>query len=462
MARRSDCLLFVFFILLALCFFASKGADSGDLRTRFSVWTGSCCKFPDFSHYDHFTHTLSDKEFPTKDKNRRIVVIGDLHGMNSSLTALLNQISYDVRKDTLIHLGDLVTKATVDDSLAVLSFMATNKVLGVRGNNDQDVIQWRSWMDWILSQPGGRTWLEKVDKHWSDYEAAVEMGDVTAFDPWPSWLKKSDWGRKVPKGWKPLAQHYQVARAMSREHYEYLRSLPLILHAPAGHVFFVHAGLLAADPTRRPTHPKQPLSHWPSMINYKDDIPALREAQEFALLSEVPQNRDPLAVQNMRSVLSNGEVSRSNSKGTPFSDLWNEIMGRCSGFHSETELASVPRLTGNQENLAQLPCYPSTVVYGHAAVRGLDVKRWSIGLDSGCSYGRRLSALVLDAGSFHSEPYHAVDFPLEATHGSDPGSSSGALEQQIFDFPPEATDRFSPRIKFGHAGDARIVSVKCH
>jgi hypothetical protein len=263
--------------------------------------------------------------------------------------------------------------------------MASNKVLGVRGNNDQDVLQWRAWMDWIVSQPGGRKWLKSVDKNWSDYEAAVEKGDIFTFDPWPSWFKKADWGSKVPKGWKPLAQHYRVARAMSREHYEYLRSLPLVLHAPAAHVFFVHAGLLAADPTRRPTHPKQPLSHWPSLNHYRNDIPALREAQEFALLSEVPQNRDPWAVQNMRSVRSDGRISRSNSKGTPFSNLWNEIMGRCSGLHtSETSVASVPRLTGNQESLTRLPCYPSTVVYGHASVRDLDVKRWSIGLDSGC------------------------------------------------------------------------------
>lgn len=34
--------------------------------------------------------------------------------------------------------------------------------------------------------------------------------------------------------------------------------------------------------------------------------------------------------------------------------------------------------------LKKLPCYPSTVVYGHAAARGLDIKRWSKGLDSGC------------------------------------------------------------------------------
>ena len=42
-----------------------------------------------------------------------------------------------------------------------------------------------------------------------------------------------------------------------------------------------------------------------------------------------------------------------------------------------------------------MPCYPATVVYGHAASRDLDVRRWTVGLDTGCLYGRRLTALVL-------------------------------------------------------------------
>lgn len=48
-------------------------------------------------------------------------------------------------------------------------------------------------------------------------------------------------------------------------------------------------------------------------------------------------------------------------------------MSRCGGYKREL-----------QTSKAALPCYPSTVVYGHAASRGLDIKRWSIGLDSGC------------------------------------------------------------------------------
>ncbi|KAG2354541.1 Metallo-dependent phosphatase-like protein [Suillus spraguei] len=435
---------------------------AGDLRNRVSFWTSpSRSEFPDFSHYGNFTHTLSNEQWPTNDKDKRIIVIGDLHGMNESLTVLLNRISYDTQKDTLIHLGDLTTKGPVEDSLAVLSFMESNKILGVRGNNDQQVLEWRAWMDWIIAQQGGIEWLREVDDHWPDYKPVLEQGNKSAFDSWLSSMKKPDWGNRVPKDWKPLGDHYKVARAMSRSQYSYLQSLPLVLYAPTGHVFFVHAGLLAADPNRILSHPKQPLSHWPSIEQC--DIPSIRKAQELALLSEIPQNKDPWVVQNIRSVLENGKPTRSNKKGTPFSDLWNEIMNKCSGFQSpDSRSGSVTRLTGYQES--HLPCYPSTVVYGHAAARGLDVKRWSIGLDTGCSYGRNLSALVLDASSSSSSSRASgndtFDLPSEGTDRfhAEP-LFPGPVKHHTLDALPSKTDF---RIKFGHAGEARLISVECH
>lgn len=56
-----------------------------------------------------------------------------------------------------------------------------------------------------------------------------------------------------------------------------------------------------------------------------------------------------------------------------WADLWNGAMSRCAGF----EQAAL----GKKDSL---PCHPSTVVYGHAASRGLDVHRWTVGLDTGC------------------------------------------------------------------------------
>jgi hypothetical protein len=62
--------------------------------------------------------------------------------------------------------------------------------------------------------------------------------------------------------------------------------------------------------------------------------------------------------------------------GTPWSELYQKDMTLCGGFEQNI------RATGDKKSA--LPCHPATVIYGHAASRGLDIKRWTIGLDSGC------------------------------------------------------------------------------
>ncbi|KAG2035250.1 hypothetical protein BDR03DRAFT_963050 [Suillus americanus] len=84
-----------------------------------------------------------------------------------------------------------------------------------------------------------------------------------------------------------------------------------------------------------------------------------------------------------------------------------------------------------------LPCYPFTVVYGHAAGRGLlDIKRWSTGLGTDCRSRRRLPAVVLDGSSFSSATYQLRD----NKHARAPKSQE---------------------IDFGNNGQAHIVSVSC-
>ena len=67
-------------------------------------------------------------------------------------------------------------------------------------------------------------------------------------------------------------------------------------------------------------------------------------------------------------------------------------MPKCAGFNTSDPSSS----DHSVHNAKWLPCEPMSVIYGHTASRGLDVHRWTIGLDSGCVYGRRLSALVLE------------------------------------------------------------------
>lgn len=285
---------------------------------------------------------------------------------------LLDKLSYNPRKDVFIHVGDIIAKGPHKGSLAVLSYMAKHNITGVRGNHDQKVIEWRGWMDWIKSLPGGKTWLEALDTR-SAHIAEEEEGEELAEQELGTMSRH--WKKRIPKGWKLFSDHYRIARDMSKKEYEYLVSLPLVLHIPTAHTFIVHAGLLPSDPSRDPSHHRQPLSHMPILPSSSNSHSEgqLRLAQELALLTQIPQNTDPWNKLNIRSVTKSNKVTKSSKDGTPWSELWNDAMGQCVGYGNDVK--------GKKGKLA---CKPSMVVYGHAASRGLDVKRWSIGTDSGC------------------------------------------------------------------------------
>lgn len=401
--------------------------------------------FPDFSNYK-FLRTLSTNEFRLEGPHDRIIAIGDIHGMNSSLSDLLTELAYDPRTDSLIHLGDIITRGGLKGSLAVLSFLSTNNIIGVRGNNDQKVIQWRAWRGWIQSLPGGRQWLASIDRaHPHGLKEAEQDDDDNEEDELSLaefWAQAENkvWKKKVPKAWKLFERHYYIARSMSQKHYDYLRALPSVLHAPAGHTFFVHAGMFAADPTRRLRHPRQPLSHWPQPKSPETNYTVLRDLQEAALLTQIPQNKDSWVLMNMRTVKKDGTPSQKK-KATPWPVLWNDIMDRCGGADVDVDesFVSSQRPFAGLAAKSPLPCFPSTVVYGHWASHGLETMRWSIGLDSGCVYGHRLSALVLDQKSLVSSDDSFID-EIDTSN-----TKSGR----------------SSLIKYGDNGHARIVSVKC-
>jgi len=356
-------------------------------------------ELPDLSRYIH-SDTFS---IPTHKTSHRILIVGDIHGQLDSFQDLLIKLDYDpspLSDDFLIHVGDLVAKSSVSDTLRVLDWMATKNITGVRGNHDQVVIDWKTWQDWIRKSEEGKLWLDRLDSLWEeanrDRTKPQHPAKWVEMQKDKTWNDDKKWWKKLPKGWKMdmFAEHYLIASAMNQEHYNYLLSLPLILHIPFYHAFVVHAGMLASDPSRPPYSNRQPLAHIPDppQTQKTHDRSTLRKWQEMAILSDIPQNKDPWVVLNVRGLKKDHSVTKKGKRGTPWSQTWNNMMNRCSGYRRSTVI-----LGEGDVSIAPLPCLPSTVIYGHAAARGLDIKRWSFGLDSGCVYGRRLTALVLES-----------------------------------------------------------------
>ena len=170
-------------------------------------------KKPDFSQYIK----KATLDVPSVDRPTRVLFVGDIHGQFDDLQALLLKANYDsAAGDVLVHTGDIITKGAHLGSMKVLDWMAKHAISGVRGNNDQAVIDWKSWRDWISSTAAGKAWLHSLDRDW---EKETEETSSNALDP-GTWVKerrknspRNDriWWRLVPGDWKMFREHYLIA-----------------------------------------------------------------------------------------------------------------------------------------------------------------------------------------------------------------------------------------------------------
>ncbi|KAF8242658.1 Metallo-dependent phosphatase, partial [Wilcoxina mikolae CBS 423.85] len=232
---------------------------------------------------------------------KRLVVIGDVHGMFAELKELLEKIGYDRLTDHIVFTGDVVSKGP--DSLKVVELARKEGASCVRGNQD-----------------------DRILLHYKNYQARIGESDQANDDV--------DEGKDVSELSKKMRKEKKLARKMTEKQAAWLESCPLILRANKvkgmGNVLVVHAGLVHG-------------------IDLKE--------------------QDPFALMNMRSIHAKLRVPSANNNGMHWAKLWN-----------------------TNERVRR---HPTTVIYGHYAARGLDIRPLTKGLDTNCVRGGNLTAFVV-------------------------------------------------------------------
>ncbi|KAJ1979322.1 hypothetical protein H4R34_002876 [Dimargaris verticillata] len=162
-------------------------------------------------------------------------------------------------------------------------------------------------------------------------------------------------GAKLPDGLQVKAKQLEVAQNMPAEDMAYLKACPAMVQLPAKYRMAVmHAGV----------EPSKPLS-----------------------------KQDPEWVMNIRNVLDNGEPSSEKDDGVGWFTLYNELKAGKGGNKGDSTEKTCGKPGGKPSG--SLDQVVDHIVYGHDAGRGLNQLEFTHGLDSGCVYGRQLSALIM-------------------------------------------------------------------
>lgn len=393
-----------------------------------------------------------NKKRAARTRGGRYIFIGDIHSSLSPLRRLLHKLSFDPSLDTIIATGDVITKGPHPHE--TLDLLRRSNARGVRGNHDQKVIEWRGWMEDVGSGKKKGQGHKNADADENDnaesesWQSFVDVLD-DQFNPQsrsstlPAGEKRSKTtltssdetallhhldtlGARYPSNWDWGGEHFKIARHLSSANYKFLLSMPLVLHIPDLTAMVVHAGILPYDTTKH--------------VDARSASDRERNAGDIsnshgdplAFFAKVPQNQVPYHLLNIRSITKKGEPTKSNSGGTPWSKVWNEEMRRCAsgsegveelGLSPETEedIELIEEVDGRDSDQEHEPegtetdskskrsqerahapnspstntCSPTTIIYGHAAARGLDIKKYSKGLDTACANGKQLTALVV-------------------------------------------------------------------
>ncbi|KAK7424065.1 hypothetical protein QQX98_000675 [Neonectria punicea] len=363
------------------------------------------------------SNTPSGLGKPPEQLAKRLIIIGDVHGHITELRNLLDKIDFNQSEgDHLVLTGDLVNKGP--NSAAVVQLAMDLGADAVRGNNEDRVLLVKAKQDSSSTASSGKG----VTPGLAHVSVTAQNGEA------PTERRTSPSSEESDRATGASLSTAQIA---------WLSSLPLILRigklkgatSPpwnAGTVLVVHAGLVPFVPLeeQRPWAVMNMRSLMYSLNdaqegsgkekpikgeskNFRDGVSATLDVEE-QLDKKIERAKDRGHVRSLKGVLKDERAVGQpveGREGLAWSHVWN--------LH---------------QNMLDTPAERTIVVYGHDALTGLQIEpevelgpgnegagtpvkgdRYAFGLDSGCVYGKQLTALVIEADAKSGDIVHRIE-----------------------------------------------------
>ncbi|EXL88055.1 hypothetical protein FOPG_01053 [Fusarium oxysporum f. sp. conglutinans race 2 54008] len=321
---------------------------------------------------------LPSEYVPTAKNGRRLVVVGDIHGMLDPFEKLLKKIEFNLKTDHVIAVGDMINKGP--KSSEVVARLMELKASAVRGNHeDRVILAWRG----LSSQQGVAAYLDTKD-------AAKHRGEEA---------------------------YLKTARSLSEAQMTWLRNLPVIISAESMALYFVHAGLVPGVPLpqqdawavmnmRTLRFPREEFrkkeiekkrkqaekQRQKELAKAQEDAQAKFQQRSFVPGEEGTDSHahaaraEPAPADSAGAVLSTDEAAAERTN--PDRDVWIPIDGHEGERWTDLWNSEQRKLRGPDRR---------SVIYGHDAKMGYQEDSYTFGLDSGCVKGNALTALVIQA-----------------------------------------------------------------
>jgi len=158
-------------------------------------------------------------------------VIGDIHGRLNLLDQLIADVPWDVKKDKIVFLGDLIDRGPDAPGVVdrVISLASENSnIIVLRGNHEQMLLDCLDYRDiqWLIPENGG---LATITSYGIDLDKLEDVSDII-----------------IPE-----------------EHVEFLRGLPF--YHEDEQAIYVHAGLV---PEEHPSETDPDVLMWTRDIDF--------------------------------------------------------------------------------------------------------------------------------------------------------------------------------------------------